>query len=92
VGRGQRSAVDEHLPEHRADLRHRSREHWVERARRIGEEAERLVEAIFKGDDVLLELRPVPGGPSPPCRMPWTWFANCPRPLQPLQGGSLWPN
>jgi transposase len=59
VGRGQRSTVPEHLPEHRADLRHRSREHWIERARRLGEDVERLVVEIFGSDDVLLKLRRV---------------------------------
>ena len=59
VPRGQRSTVPEHLPEHRADLRHRSREHWTERAHRIGVEVERLVDTIFGSDDVLLHLRRV---------------------------------
>jgi len=58
VPRGERSTVPEHLPEHREDLRHRSRDHWIERARRIGEEVEHLALAIF-GDDVLLHLRRV---------------------------------
>lgn len=59
VPRGQRSTVPEHLPEHRADLRHRSRGYWIERARGIGAEVERLAEAIFGADDVLLHLRRV---------------------------------
>lgn len=59
VGRGRRSTVSSHLPEHRGDLRYRSREHWVERARQLGAEVERLVEAIFGADDVLLRLRRV---------------------------------
>lgn len=59
VPRGARSTVPEHLPEHRGDLRHRSREHWIERAHRIGPEVERLVETIFGADDVLLHLRRV---------------------------------
>jgi transposase len=59
VAAGKRSIVESHLPEHRGDLRHRSREHWVERARLMGEEVERLVEAIFGSDDVLLRLRKV---------------------------------
>jgi transposase len=59
VLRGMRSTIDEHLPEHRRDLRHRSHEHWTERARRIGEHAERLVERIFAADDVLTQLRRV---------------------------------
>jgi transposase len=59
VVRGTRSTVQEHLPEHRRDLRHRSRQHWIERAQRIGSEVERLVETIFGADDVLLTLRRV---------------------------------
>ena len=59
VKRGMRSTVEEHLPEHRRDLRERSREHWVERARRIGVEVEHLVELIFAEDDVLTQLRRV---------------------------------
>lgn len=59
VVRGQRSTVQEHLPEHRRDLRHRSREHWTARAQAIGADALRLVEAIFGADDVLLTLRRV---------------------------------
>jgi transposase len=59
AARGQRRTVEEHLPEHRRDLRHRSREHWVERAGRMGPEVERLVETIFAADDVLTQLRRV---------------------------------
>lgn len=59
VPRGQRSTVPTHLPEHRRDLRHRSRDFWVERARRLGADVERLVEVIFGEDDVLLHLRRV---------------------------------
>ena len=59
VGPGQRSTVDEHLPEHRRELRHRSREYWITRAGVIGEEVEQLVVAIFDSDDVLLQLRRV---------------------------------
>jgi hypothetical protein len=59
VPRGKRSTIDEHLPEHRRDLRHRSREYWVERARRIGVDVEHLVDVIFDADDVLTQLRRV---------------------------------
>jgi len=59
VGRGQRQTLDSHLPEGRSDLRHRSREHWLVRARRIGKEVEDLATAIFDSDDVLLQLRKV---------------------------------
>jgi transposase len=59
VARGQRRTVEDHLPDHRRDLRHRSKAHWIERARAIGEEVEQLAEAIFGSDDVLLQLRRV---------------------------------
>ena len=59
VARGTRNIVQEHLPEHRRDLRHRSREHWALRARKLGGDVERLVETIFGSDDVLLTLRRV---------------------------------
>jgi transposase len=59
IARGKRSTIDEHLPEHRRDLRHRSREHWIDRARAIGPEIEHLAEEIFGSDDVLLKLRKV---------------------------------
>jgi transposase len=59
VRRGQRSTIEEHLPEHRRDLRERSREHWIERAKRIGSDIQRLVELIFAADDVLTQLRRV---------------------------------
>jgi transposase len=59
VGRGQRSTVEEHLPDHRRDLRHRSREYWMARARAIGKEVEQLAQEIFDADDVLLNLRKV---------------------------------
>jgi len=59
VKRGQRSTVEEHLPEHRRDLRQRSSEYWVERARSVGAEVEHLVALIFAEDDVLTQLRRV---------------------------------
>ena len=59
VPRGQRSTVEEHLPEHRRDLRHRSREYWIRRASSIGPDVMKLAEAIFDSDDVLLKLRKV---------------------------------
>ena len=57
IGRGQRRTVETHLPDHRRDLRHRSKEFWVERAREIGADVESLVLRIFASDDVLLKLR-----------------------------------
>jgi hypothetical protein len=59
VARGKRSTVDDHLPEHRRDLRHRSRDHWIRQARAIGPEVEHLAAEIFGSDDVLLKLRKV---------------------------------
>lgn len=58
-GSEQRSTVEAHLPEHRADLRHRSRSFWEERAGRIGPETAAYVKALFDADDVLSMLRPV---------------------------------
>ncbi len=59
VPRGKRSTVEEHLPEQRRDLRHRSREYWIGRAKTLGDEVLRLAETIFDSDDVLLQLRKV---------------------------------
>lgn len=59
VPRGQRGTVEAHLPEHRRDLRHRSRGFWMERAKEIGREVEELTGEIFGSDDVLLKLRKV---------------------------------
>jgi hypothetical protein len=58
-GPGHRSTNDAHLPEHRADLRHRSRAYWEERGDRIGPETGRLVREVFDSDDVLSMLRTV---------------------------------
>ena len=58
-GTDQRSTCDEHLPEHRGLLRHRSRAWWEERAARIGPETALYVKEIFDSDDVLSQLRPV---------------------------------
>lgn len=57
-GSEQRSTVDSHLPEHRGDLRHRSRSFWQERASRIGPDTAAYVKALFDADDVLSMLRP----------------------------------
>lgn len=57
--RGQRITVDAHLPEHRGPWRHRSKEHWLAKARGIGVEVERLVCDFFAADDVLHQLRKV---------------------------------
>lgn len=58
-GPGYRSTVEGHLPDHRADLRHRSRAFWEQRAEAIGAEVGRYVRAIFDSDDVLSQLRTV---------------------------------
>ena len=54
---GHRSTQDGHLPEHRADLRHRSRSYWEERADRVGPDTGRLIREVFDSDDVLSMLR-----------------------------------
>ena len=58
-GPGHRSTKDAHLPEHRADLRHRSRGYWESRADRVGPDTGRFVREVFDSDDVLHMLRPV---------------------------------
>jgi transposase len=58
-GRGHRSTVDAHLPDHRGDLRHRSRTYWEERAKLMGESVVAYVRTIFDADDVLSQLRTV---------------------------------
>ena len=58
-GKGRCSTDETHLPEHRRDLRHRSRGFWEERAARIGPDTAGLVREIFDSDDVLSELRTV---------------------------------
>ena len=56
---GERSLINDHLPEHRREFRHRSRTYWEERALAMGEDVARLVARIFERDDVLLQLRRV---------------------------------
>lgn len=56
-GPGKRSTVESHLPEHRADYRHRSPDHWLERADQLGPEVGAYVRAIFASDAVLSKLR-----------------------------------
>jgi hypothetical protein len=58
-GHGLRSTMEEHLPEHRADLRHRSRDYWEARADRVGTDVGGYVREIFDSDDVLSMLRTV---------------------------------
>lgn len=58
-GAGWRSTLDEHLPDHRASLRHRGREFWEERAARVGADVAAFVKEVFDADDVLSQLRKV---------------------------------
>jgi transposase len=58
-GRGLRSTKEEHLPEHRAPWRHRSRDFWQERAERLGPEVSAYVREIFDTDVALSMLRTV---------------------------------
>ena len=58
-GKKQRSTHDEHLPEGRGELRHRSRAYWEERADRMSPEVGAFVREVFDSDDVLLQLRAV---------------------------------
>lgn len=58
-GSGPRSTVDEHLPDYRANLRHRSREYWEQRASAMGDDVAVLVKEVFDADDVLSQLRTV---------------------------------
>lgn len=58
-GAGPRSTLDEHLPDHRASFRHRSREYWEERAAKMGDEVVGFVREVFDSDDVLSQLRKV---------------------------------
>jgi transposase len=56
---GQRLTIEEHLPPHRRELRHRSRSYWEERADKMGEAVGRYVREVFDSDDVLYQLRTV---------------------------------
>jgi len=58
-GPGLRSTDDEHLPEGRRELRHRSRDFWIRRARVIGDDVVTYVEEVFASDDVFSRLRVV---------------------------------
>jgi hypothetical protein len=58
-GPGPRSTIESHLPEYRRDLRHRSREHWLSRARVMGETVEAFIAEVFGSEDVLSKLRVV---------------------------------
>jgi hypothetical protein len=58
-GKGYRSTIESHLPDHRGALRHRSRAYWEERASALGSEVAEYVTLIFDSDDVLSQLRTV---------------------------------
>jgi transposase len=58
-GKDYRSTIESHLPDHRGDLRHRSRAYWEERADAMGGEVGQYVRTIFDSDDVLSQLRTV---------------------------------
>lgn len=47
------------LPAERAQLRHRSRSYWEERADRLGGDVGRFVRDVFDADDALSQLRQV---------------------------------
>lgn len=51
--------LDTYLPPKRSDLRHRSREYWVERADVMGEAVGKYIREVFDSDDVLSMLRSV---------------------------------
>ena len=57
--RGQRSTTEDHLPERRGPWRHRSKEHWMGKAKAIGPDTAHLAEDLFAADDVLCQLRKV---------------------------------
>jgi hypothetical protein len=56
---GKRRTDDRHLPEHRADYRHRARSYWEERADALGPEVGAYIREVFDSDDVLDQLRTV---------------------------------
>lgn len=58
-GPGYRSTIEGHLPDHRADLRHRSRAFWEQRAEAMGPQVLHYVSTLFDSDDVLSQLRTV---------------------------------
>ncbi len=54
-----RSTLDHHLPEHRGELRHRSRSFWEQRADGLGDEVGAFIREVFDADEVLTQLRTV---------------------------------
>jgi len=59
TGPGVRTTNEAHLPTHRADLRHRSPLHWLERADAIGPEVGTLAREVFQTDNELSQLKVV---------------------------------
>lgn len=55
------STIDSHLPEHRRELRHRSKEYWVARAAAMGSAVQRLVQCVFDEEGRMSRLRVVQG-------------------------------
>ncbi|MDH5647297.1 MAG: IS21 family transposase [Candidatus Heimdallarchaeota archaeon] len=58
-GPKRRSTLEEHLPEHRREIRHRSRQYWEQKAGELGSEVRAYVTEVFESDDVLYQLRTV---------------------------------
>jgi hypothetical protein len=56
---GKRRTDERHLPEHRADYRHRARSFWEQRADALGSEVGAYIREVFDCDDVLDQLRTV---------------------------------
>lgn len=56
---GKRRTDERHLPEHRADYRHRARSFWEQRADALGPEVGAYIREVFDSDDVLDQLRTV---------------------------------
>lgn len=58
-GPDRRSTCEEHLPEHRRDLRHRSPDYWQQKAAELGDDVASYIDELFESDDVLYQLRTV---------------------------------
>ncbi len=58
-GQNRRSTIEAHLPEHRRQWRHRSRDYWERIADVMGTEVGQLIREIFDADDVLYQVRTV---------------------------------
>ena len=56
---GKRRTDERHLPEHRADYRHRARSYWEQRADVLGPEVGAYIREVFDSDEVLDQLRTV---------------------------------